>query len=167
MECTDLIVDGLSRVNDTLLDLLDGLSEQQLAFRPTETANSIGWIAWHLTRVQDDHVSELAGRPQAWLTDGWYERFGRSQDGSDTGYGHSASEVGAFRVPDAQVLTDYHSAVYRRSLEYLRRVDNEDFDRVIDTRWDPPVTVGVRLVSVVDDCAQHVGQVGYLRGILP
>jgi uncharacterized damage-inducible protein DinB len=166
MDCRDLIIDGLGRVADDLRRGLEGLSAEQLAFRPAEHANSIGWLAWHLTRVEDDHVSELAGRGQAWIEEQWHARFGRVADTSDTGFGHGPTQVASIRPDGPSLLLDYYAAVHRRSLEYLRTVTCQAMDRVIDTRWDPPVTVGVRLVSVVNDCTQHVGQMAYLRGLI-
>jgi uncharacterized damage-inducible protein DinB len=156
MDCRDLIVDGLNRVDEDLRRALEGLTAEQLGFRPAEHANSVAWLAWHLTRVQDDHVSELAGRPQAWISDGWHARFDK----------HGPAEVAAIRPESAAVLIDYYAAVHRRSLEYLASVSCADMDRVIDRRWDPPVTVGIRLVSVVNDCTQHVGQLAFLRGLI-
>jgi uncharacterized damage-inducible protein DinB len=166
MDCRDLVIDGLGRVAEDLRRGLHGLTAEQLAFRPAAHANSIAWLAWHLTRVQDDHVSELAGRPQAWIDERWHARFDKPGDGHDTGFGYSPDQVAAIRPASAQVLLDYHAAVHGRSLEYLQTVTCEALDRVIDTRWDPPVTVGVRLVSVVNDCTQHVGQLAYVRGLL-
>lgn len=167
MECRDLLLDGLSRVEEGLRQHLEGLTVEQLLFRPSDRANSIGWIAWHLTRVQDHHLSELAQQPQAWIADGWHAKFGRPADPNDTGYGHSAAQVAAFRAPDTDTLLAYYAVVHQRSVAYLQSVSCGDLDRVIDRRWDPPVTLGVRLVSVVDDCAQHIGQIGYVRGLLP
>jgi hypothetical protein len=167
MDCKDLVLDGLSRVDENLRRHVRGLSVEQLLFRPSSEANSIGWIAWHLTRVQDDHISTLAGRPQAWIDGGWAGRFGRAADADDTGYGHSAADVAAFRVSGAAVLLDYHAAVHQRTVEYVNEISCSEMDRVVDTNWNPPVTLGVRLVSVVDDCAQHIGQIGYVRGLLP
>ena len=166
MECRDLVVDGFNRVVESLRMTLVGLSAEQLAFRPAEHANSIGWLAWHLTRVQDDHISELAGQSQAWVADGWHARFGRPADPHDTGFGHAPSDVATLRPDGPEVLIDYHLAVHQRSLEYLAHVSGADLDRVVDTNWNPPVTAGVRLVSVVDDCAQHVGQMAYIRGLV-
>jgi hypothetical protein len=167
MECRELILDGLARTEEGLRRTLEGLSAEQLAWRPTEQANSIGWLVWHLTRVQDEHVAELADRPQAWLEDGWHARFGRPADAHDTGYGHGPSEVASIRPDGTAVLLDYHAATYRRSVAYLQTLSCSDLDRIVDTRWDPPVTAGARLISVVDDCAQHMGQSGFLRGLLP
>jgi uncharacterized damage-inducible protein DinB len=166
MDVGDLLIDALGRVEETMRMTLDGLSPEQLTFRPTESANSIGWLAWHLTRVEDDHISELAGRPQAWIADGWHARFSRPADANDTGFGNTPEQVGSLRPESAQVLLDYYTAVHQRSVEYVRGLSSADLDRVIDTRWDPPVTVGVRLVSVVNDCTMHVGQLAYVRGLV-
>ena len=166
MECRDLVIDGLGRVEEDVRRAVAGLSAEQLAFRPAQHANSIAWLAWHLTRVQDDHVSDLAGRRQAWLDGKWYERFNRPADKDDTGFGHTQDEVAMIRPDSSQVLLDYYAAVHKRSLEYVQKLSCPDMDRVIDSHWDPPVTVGVRLVSVVNDCTQHVGQMAYLRGLV-
>ena len=166
MECRDLVIDGLSRVEEGLRAAVEGLSADQLAFRAGPEANSIAWMAWHLTRVQDDHIAELAGQPQAWMAERWYERFGRPADAHDTGYGHRPEQVAGIRPERPEVLVEYHRAVHARSVAYLQTLGCQDMDHVIDRRWDPPVTVGVRLVSVVDDCAQHVGQMAYVRGLL-
>jgi hypothetical protein len=166
MECRDLVIDGLGRVDESLRMALDALSAEQLRWRPSEQANSIGWLAWHLTRVQDDHVSEIAGRPQAWIEDGWHARFGMPADPGDTGFGYTAEQVASIRPDGPGVLLEYHAAVHRRSLAYLEHATCADMDRIIDTRFKPPVTVGVRLISVVDDCAQHTGQMAYVRGLI-
>jgi len=166
MDCKDLIVDGLNRVDEDLRAALDGLLAEQLAFRPSEHANSIAWLAWHLTRTEDDHVSEMAGRPQAWVEQSWHDRFGKPADPADTGFGYSAERVAAIRPEGPQVLLDYYAAVHERSRAYLQNLTCADMDRIIDTRWDPPVTVGVRLVSVVNDSTQHVGQMAYVRGLI-
>jgi uncharacterized damage-inducible protein DinB len=166
MDCKDLIIDGLNRVEEDFRRTLDGLSAEQLAFRPAEHANSIAWLAWHVTRVQDDHVSEIAGRPQAWVEGRWHERFGKNADPTDTGFGYRPEQVADVRPDGPRVLVDYYAAVHERTQRYLSTVSCQDMDRVIDTSWNPPVTVGVRLVSVVNDCTQHVGQMAYVRGLI-
>lgn len=166
VDCRDLIIDGLNRVDEDLRAALDGLSAEQLAFRPHEQANSIAWLAWHLTRVEDDHVSELAGTQQAWIEEKWHEHFGRRADPQDTGFGHGPEQVASIKPEGPQLLIDYFQSVHQRSVEYLRSVTCQDLDRIIDRRWNPPVTAGVRLVSVVNDCTQHVGQMAYVRGLI-
>jgi uncharacterized damage-inducible protein DinB len=166
MTVAELLADGFSRIHGVVHEAVDGLSADQLAYRPQPAANSIGWLIWHLTRVQDDHVADVAGTEQVWLADGWAGRFGLPFDDRATGWGHDADEVGAFRVASSELLIGYHDAVYTRTLAFVRTVTEADLDRVVDTQWDPPVTLGVRLVSVIDDDAQHVGQAAYLRGLI-
>jgi hypothetical protein len=145
--------------------VLDGLDASALAFRPDPDANSIAWLVWHLTRVQDDHVAGVAGTDQVWTAAGWCERFGLPFPPGEIGYGQSSEEVGQVQVGDAALLRDYHRAVHERTVEYVRGVEASDLDRIVDRRWDPPVTLGVRLVSVVDDCLEHAGQAAYVRGL--
>jgi hypothetical protein len=69
-------------------------------------------------------------------------------------------------VADGDLLTGYHDAVHARAVEFVATLTDDDLARVVDRRWDPPVTMAVRLVSVLDDCAQHVGQAAFVRGVL-
>ena len=166
MNVAELLADGFSRVHGVVHEVVGGLSADQLAYRPQPEANSIGWLIWHLTRVQDDHVADVAGTEQAWLADGWAGRFGLPFDDRATGWSQTAHEVGAFRIESGELLISYHNAVYAKTLEFVRTITEHDLDRIVDTRWDPPVTLGVRLVSVIDDDAQHAGQAAYLRGLI-
>ncbi len=165
MTPADLLADALSRTADQAAWVLAGLSAGDLAWRPGPTANPIGWLLWHLARVQDDHVAEVAGRPQVWTSGGHAERFGLPLDDADTGFGHSSEQVALVR-PQPEPLLDYVREVHETTLAWLPGVTPRELDRVVDERWDPPVTLGVRLVSVADDCAQHMGQAAYVRGLL-
>ncbi|HEX7322052.1 MAG TPA: mycothiol transferase [Mycobacterium sp.] len=162
----ELLRDAFTRLVEHVDELTDGLTEQVSNYRPTAAANSIGWLIWHSARVQDHQVADIAGVEQVWQADGWVDRFGLELPRGDTGYGHSAAAVAKVRAP-AELLAGYYRAVHRLTLDYLARVDGAELTRVVDTNWDPPVTAGVRLVSIVDDCAQHLGQAAYLRGIAP
>jgi len=166
MKTADLLADALGRVQEVVHDVATGLTPEQLAWRPQPTANSICWLIWHLTRVQDDHVSDVAGTEQMWTAGGWADRFGLPLDKSATGWGHTSDEVAAVRVESADLLTGYHDAVFEQSRRFIEGLTDADLDRIVDKRWDPPVTLGVRLVSVTDDDAQHAGQAAYLRGML-
>lgn len=163
----DLLIDAVDRIRDSTGRVVDGLSEVELTFRPTPDANSIAWLVWHLTRVQDDHVADAAGSEQVWTTGGFAGRFGLPFDDEATGYGMSPDEVGAVAGVAAADLVAYHSAVHDRTVAYLGGLTDSDLDRVVDEDWDPPVTLAVRLVSVVSDDLQHVGQAAYVRGLLP
>jgi len=160
----DLLHDLFDRVAADVHDAVQGLDLDALTYRVDATANSIAWLVWHLTRVQDDHVAEVAGIEQAWTADGWVGRFGLPFPASATGYGHGGDEVAAVRV-DADLLLGYFDAVHARTLRYVDGLTEADLDRVVDERWDPPVTLGVRLVSVADDDIQHAGQAAYLAGL--
>ena len=145
---------------------VDGLSLDEVVSPPPgdEPGNSIAWLTWHLARVQDHHLAEVMGRDQLWMA--WATHFGRLADPGDTGYGHTPEEAAAVRPSTPDVLVAYQAAVHERAAGFLEVLSAEDLDRVVDERWDPPVTLGVRLVSVADDALQHVGQAAYLRGVL-
>ena len=165
MEGPALIADALGRVNSILHRALSGVPAETLCKMPSPDSNSMAWLAWHLTRVQDDHLSSLAGLPQLWISDGWHAKFGMPADEKETGTGHTLEQAAAFKVDSAAPLLAYNDAVYERSKAYLARLNPEDLDAVInEPQYDPPPTVGVRLVSVVSDNNQHAGQVAYLRG---
>jgi uncharacterized damage-inducible protein DinB len=141
------------------------LSPEQLAAR-VDGANSIAWLVWHLTRIQDDHVAAVAGRPQRWTADGWFDRFTLPFDPRATGYGHTSEEVDAVRVASGDLLAAYYDAVHDQTIAYVEGLADADLDTVVDESWDPTVTLGVRLVSVISDDLQHVGQAAILRGIV-
>jgi uncharacterized damage-inducible protein DinB len=166
MKTAELLADALGRVSEVVHEVAAGLTPEQLAWRPQPTANSICWLIWHLTRVQDDHIADVAGAEQVWTAAGWADRFALPLDKSATGWGHTPDEVGAVRVESGELLTGYHDAVFEQSLRFIEGLTDANLDRIVDERWDPPVSLGVRLVSVIDDDAQHAGQAAYLRGLI-
>jgi Protein of unknown function (DUF664) len=161
----DLLADAFDRIKGVVGRALDDLTDEQLTAQVGPVANPIGWLVWHLTRIQDDHVCDVAGIEQAWIAQGWYERFGVPFPLTDHGYGHTEAQVEQVRVP-GELLRGYHDAVHGRTVDYVRTIRDADLDRVVDTNWDPPVTLGVRLVSVVSDDLQHAGQAAYVKGLL-
>jgi hypothetical protein len=165
MAGTDLLVDAFERIRDAVHPAVNGLSPEELAFRPDDESNSIAWLVWHLTRIQDDHVAGLDGSEQVWTGSGWAERFALPLEPSDTGYGHGPEDV-ATVTADAGLLLGYFEDVHERTLTYLRTLSDADLGHVIDPTWDPPVTVSIRLVSVIADDLQHAGQAAYVRGVL-
>jgi uncharacterized damage-inducible protein DinB len=167
MRSRDLLIYAYEQIQETLRRALDGLTAEQLQARVGPESNPIGWLAWHLLRVQDDHVAEVAGREQVWTAEGWSQRFGLPLDDDATGYGMGSDQVAAVRIQDPQLLLDYGASVHARTAEFLQGLSDEDLDRVVDERWDPPVTLGVRLVSVLSDDLQHIGQAAYVKGLLP
>jgi uncharacterized damage-inducible protein DinB len=162
----ELLTHAYEQIQDILRRAVDGLGAEQLSARVGPEANTVGWLAWHLLRVQDDHVADVAGVEQVWTAQRFAERFGLPFDPAATGYGFSPEEVAAVRIDSADLLLEYGQAVHAQTARFLEGLSDGDLDRVVDTRWDPPVTLGVRLVSVLADDLQHVGQAAYVRGLL-
>jgi hypothetical protein len=167
MEWRELLLDGYDRLPDEMKEVLAGLSIAELDWQPQRDANSLGWTAWHLTRVLDSQIAELMGEEQLWTRDRWHAKFKRPADPDDTGYGHTPAEVRAFRSPSARIQSDYLRPAVERAKRYLMTLGPGDLARVLDEPWQRPrPTVGVRIVSVVADCHHHAGEASYIRGLL-
>jgi hypothetical protein len=166
VDVAPLLVELYDRIPPLARRAVEGLSPGRLTERPAPGANTVGWLVWHLGRVQDHHVAELLETDQLWVGGDWARRCGLEPDPSNTGYGHSADEVASVRPDGGDVLIAYVEAVTARTREMLDGLRPADLDRVVDRRFDPPVTLGVRLVSIADDSLQHAGQAAYVRGLL-
>jgi hypothetical protein len=167
MDVSSLLLELYSRVPPLARQAVDGVDPARLTEAPAPGANTIAWLIWHLARVQDHHIAEVLGVAQIWTEGEWAQHFGLAPDPSNTGYGHGVHEVTAVRPDRPEALLEYLDAVDRRTQTMLKGLTPEDLDRVVDRRWDPPVTLGVRLVSIADDSLQHVGQAAYVRGLFP
>ena len=164
MNTSELLLDAFDRVTQTARHAVEGIAADDLVFRADPDANTLSWLVWHLARVNDDHVADAFGSEQVWTAQGWHGRFGLPFDTAETGYGQSTEDVGRVNV-SADLLLGYLDAVHEATAAHLRGVTDADLDRVVDTAWDPPVTLGVRLVSVISDGLEHAGQAAYVRGI--
>lgn len=162
----EVLRDAFTRLIEHVDDLTDGLTDEVSLYRPTPTANTIAWLLWHSARVQDAQLCDVAGIEQVWLRDGWVDRFGLDLPRDSHGYGHTPEQVAKVKA-SADLLSGYYHAVHRVTLEFVAGVTVADLERIVDERWSPPVTASARLVSIIDDCAQHLGQAAYLRGIAP
>jgi hypothetical protein len=162
----ELLRDAFTRLIEHVDDLTDGLTDELSNYRPAPDANTIAWLIWHSARVQDIQLAQVAGVEEVWTRDGWVDRFALDLPRRDTGYGHSAADVAKVHAP-ANLLSGYYHAVHKFTYEYVAGVTADELARVVDTNWDPPVTASARLVSIIDDCAQHLGQAAYVRGIAP
>jgi uncharacterized damage-inducible protein DinB len=166
MNAKDVLNDAFGRLPGLVDRAVRELSPEQLHWAPADGANTVGWLVWHLTRVQDDHVGDLIGGGQIYVADDWGPRFGLKSQPGDIGYGHSAAQVASVRPESWQALAEYYGSVHARTMDYLSGLSDRDLDEVVDDAWDPPVTRGVRLISVLNDDAQHAGQAAYVRGLL-
>jgi hypothetical protein len=165
MKTAALLIDGYGRMQQLVHRSCDGIGNAGLAFQPAPESNSIAWLVWHLTRIQDDHISAIAGVDQVWITTDWHAQLGMEADEFALGQGDSAEAVAAIQPTDAIALVGYHDEVIGSSIAYLGGIDADELDRIVDVRYTPPVSAGVRLISVLSDNLQHAGQALYVRGI--
>ena len=165
MDVADLYIEAAGRVTEQVHGVLDGLSIHDLAWRPEPGANSIAWLLWHLTRVADEYSALYAGTAERWTSVGWHERFGLPFAPEVNGYQHTPDEVAQVRV-SGELLAGYYADVEPALIAFFRTLDPESLERIVDTSYDPPVSLGVRMVSIVDDMVQHMAQAAYVRGIV-
>jgi hypothetical protein len=162
---SDLLVELLQRIESDLTEVLADVTNDELRFRPGGTGNPVGWLAWHIARITDEQIAAISGAEPVWTAEGWIARFGLPVDPFDTGYGHSFEDVDAATCTDRQLLAGYARATFQACRELLAGLDDEEWEQVIDCSYRPPVTVRVRVVSVIGDCWQHVGQAAYAIGL--
>ena len=120
MTSAEILVDAFGRVQETVHEVVRGLTSSQLAERLAPEANSIAWLVWHLTRVQDDHVADAFGVPQVWTEYG--KRFELPLEPYDTGYGHTSEQVAQVTVAGGDLLTGYHDAVHEQTVRLVSGV---------------------------------------------
>ena len=166
MDVSGLLLDLYGRVPPLAREAVEDLDLAQLHHQPGPGANTIAWLIWHLARVQDAQIAELVEEPQVWESGDWSSRFGLEPDPSNHGYGHTEQEMLGVRSESVDALLAYLDAVDAKTQSALRELSPDDLDRIVDPNWDPPVSLGVRLISIADDCLQHVGQAAYVRGLL-
>ncbi|CAN5165905.1 MAG: mycothiol transferase [Nocardioides sp.] len=165
MSPSDVLTEGFGRVLEGVDGLVHNLDPAHLTARVTPQTNTIAWLVWHIARVQDAQIAQVCEAEEIWTSQGYVDRFGLPFAPQASGYGQSADEVGQVDVP-ADLLLDYLQATHDATMDFLSGLSESDLDRVVDSRWDPPVTLGVRLVSILDDDVQHLGQASFLAGIL-
>jgi hypothetical protein len=158
------MIDAFERIEDEVHKAVEGATEADLTFRPTDSANSMAWLVWHLTRIQDDHIADLAKRKQIWDQE-WHDKFGLHFKLAETGWGQTAKDVAAVRA-GFELLLGYFDTVHVATIEFVGTLQEEDYATIVDTRWNPPVTLAVRLISIIADDLQHVGQAAYIGGLV-
>src|SRR4051812_50158034 len=149
MNVSELLADGLGRVREQMPDVVAGLDDDDLAWRPAPEANSIAWLVWPLARIEDDHVAGVAGTEQVWTSEGWADRFDLPFRRGEHGFSMSSADVDKVRA-SGDLLAGYYDAVAARSAAYVATLEPDDLDRIVDASWDPPVTPGARPGRVVN-----------------
>jgi hypothetical protein len=168
---TAALVEGFNRTPGLVQTALEGVSDADLTRRVDPDANTIAWLVWHTARMQDGQIAMAqrslgrAGADQVWTSQGFADRFGLDVGDREVGYGMTSDQVAGIVAP-ADLLVEYHRAVNDHTVEFLESLDDADYGQIVDQRWDPPVTLLARLVSIEQDAVQHLGQAAYVRGVL-
>ena len=168
MKWQQLLMEQFLRISKELEKVLDGLTIDDLNKQPAPDCNSIGWLAWHLIRSHDRNMMELAGEEQLWIKDKWHTKFNRLPDPNETGFRHSFKDVAEFKSPDGSTILEYHHAVIERIANFINNnlsesmLGQQSFSPTLQTTS----TVGVRLLRVLAEGFQHLGQAAYVRGML-
>jgi uncharacterized damage-inducible protein DinB len=163
-----LIEDIFVLIAQELERVLVGLTIDNLNQQPRPDCNSIGWLAWHLTRSQDRMIEDLTGEEQTWSKDKWYLKFHRPPDATETGLHHSVEDIESFNSPDGATLLAYHHAVLEQTRRYVsQQLSESELDRPFTSpTFAHRRTPGERIMGVINDNLQHVGQAAYVRGLL-
>jgi DinB superfamily len=159
---TTITLDMFTRVHESLHRVFADVTEDELHREPHP---GMGWLAWRFTRVIDNNISRLSGRDQLWAGEGWHAKFGMEPNPYDFGRNatHNREQVRAFRAGRDLILA-YHDATHERTVAYLQSLKPEDYDRALDEpQYQPLPTVGVRLVSVLENAMHNMGQISYLK----
>ncbi len=167
MRLADFIQRVLANNDRALLQALDGLTTEELKRQPKEGANPVGWLFWHVVRAQDRIVAAITGTEQVWITERWYERFGRDRDPDDRGAGHTLAQVKAFSFPDRELLEAYFNRVIQARRVLSDQLEESTLERMVpDVEGTGQVPLWVRLEGLLVESLQHAGQIAYLRGML-
>jgi len=164
MEWQQLIISIFERMSQIMEKSLQRLTLDDVNQQPSRDTNSMGWLAWHLTRCYDEAMANLLGEEQLWIKGKWHAKFNRPADPQDLGFGHSPEDLSAFKSPEVQILLGYYRAVLELMRHYITNLSESDLDQKLDHPRFP--TVAARLVGVVNDSYQHIGQIAYVRGLL-
>ena len=163
MTLNEFIVDALDKENGFLMDALDGLGPEELVWQPAADANSIGWILWHMVRVEDMWIQFFAQfQTELWETEGWHEKFGLPT--RDNGFGHTPEQVNNFPALDLTEFLRYRGSVRQATLAFLDTLTPEDMERVPRERR-PEMSLGAMFRQIIGEMYQHVGHIAYLRGL--
>lgn len=166
MNHTTFLIDAARRPVSSAAQVLRGIDREVLHACPGGRGNSVAWLVWHAARQMDAQLASLTGRTQIWTAAGWADRLGVPRGPGEIGFGDTPEQAAALTVSDPDLLLVYLTDVVDALVAAVSGWSADDLDVVVDTAWDPPVTRGVRLVSLIDDAVAHLGQAAYARGLV-
>jgi hypothetical protein len=160
----DAVKSGMTEYLDELKGKLKGLVDSELRWQASLESNTIIWLVWHMARVEDIWINQVVSEGETvWDSQGWAGKTGVHLDGN--GFGHTPDDVRAFPDCDVNTLVEYFDAVREGSFSVIDGLSDEDIasERV---RRDSPITIGWILGHVLVEESQHVGHVGFIRGMI-
>lgn len=164
MKATEVLQDLTGRVRDAVGEIPRGLPTGVVNAHPLGHPNSVVWLLWHSGRELDVQLSGLTANEQVWTSEGYDSSSGVHGAGDSMGFGQSPAQAREVTAAEVGPVIDYVAAVCDAVDTYLFTVGDADLDAVIDDAWDPPVTRGVRLISILHDAVIHLGQAAYVLG---
>jgi hypothetical protein len=166
MDSGKLLREVLDRNEHYLLTGFDQLTDAELRDPVAAGANPIGWLMWHVARVQDRAVAGMTGVDQLWIRDGWHAKFGKGTDPEERGNGDTPEQVAAFAAPSAALLLAYYAAVRAFVNDFLDTLDADDPERLVPGHGNAMVPLASRVSGLLIEAVQHTGQIAYARGIV-
>ncbi len=164
MEIQRYIGTELSSSKMALGRVLQGLSQEEIAWRPASGCNAIGLILFHMARTEDALIQGLLQKAASvWDAEKWYERVGLSKE--EAGSHYTVEQVNGFKVPELAKILAYYDAVRARTKEKLRSMAVEAFDEKITFPNVGEMTIGAFFAFMIAHTAEHIGEISYLRGM--
>ena len=163
MDVKEMFTYSLKESWTFLSEALEGLSQEEVNWAPAPHCNSIAFILWHVTRVEDVLIHPISQRiAGVYWTQGWQERLGIPA--TEIGYQYTEEQLQAWSAPKFEDLQEYAQAVHERTLAFVETLTPEKLLEVPRPDY-PNQTIGVILAHLATEIAQHVGQISYLRGV--
>jgi hypothetical protein len=163
MQLARALVKSLEQSHGYLIKALDGLTQEEAAWAPAAESNSIAFILWHVTRIEDYFIVRVIQREtELYESEGWREKLGTPA--KETGYEYTLEQLRAWPVPKLELIRGYADSVRKRTLDLLNNITPERLDEL--ARHDrSPDTIGDILGRITTEIALHTGQIAYIRGL--
>ncbi len=153
-----------------IIKLVEGLTDEQLAWQPHPDANSIAFYVWHLARgadfVQIHPVFEkrLDPRTQIWLSENLAAKWGLDPGDLgllEMGWEMDPAKATRMRWPDKAALCDYLQRAYAAEEQALAVLDDQLFQEVSPSGK----MLGYFLMEYLVHEWQHYGMMEYVLGL--